>query len=47
MIPHGVEIFVGIEPIHGPAAKAAYQRYLELAPKGRYARDVRLSLQSL
>jgi hypothetical protein len=29
------------------AAKAAYRRYLELAPKGRYARDVQLSLAAL
>ena len=26
---------------HGKAAKEAYRRYLELAPKGRYAADVR------
>jgi predicted TPR repeat methyltransferase len=32
---------------HGSAAKTAYRRYLELAPKGRYARDVRLSLAAL
>ena len=32
---------------HGSAAKTAYRRYLELAPKGRYARDVRLSLVAL
>jgi hypothetical protein len=29
------------------AARAAYQRYLELAPRGAYANDVRSSLQSL
>jgi hypothetical protein len=29
------------------AAKGAYRRYLELAPKGRYARDVQLSLAAL
>jgi hypothetical protein len=32
---------------HIPAAKAAYKRYLELAPKGPYARDVRSSLSAL
>ena len=32
---------------HGLAAKTAYRRYLELAPKGRYARDVRSSLAAL
>jgi hypothetical protein len=31
----------------GSAAKTAYRRYLELAPKGRYARDVRSSLAAL
>ena len=43
-------LIVGVaeqEAGHVPAAKAAYQRYVELAPKGRYARDVRLSLQAL
>ena len=32
---------------HASAAKTAYRRYLELAPKGRYARDVRSSLAAL
>jgi predicted TPR repeat methyltransferase len=32
---------------HGAAARTAYRRYLELAPKGPYARDVRLSLAAL
>ncbi|MGA7745204.1 MAG: hypothetical protein WCE40_25555 [Polyangia bacterium] len=32
---------------HSQAAKAAYQRYLQLAPKGRYAADLRAVLKSL
>ncbi len=32
---------------HASAAKTAYRRYLELAPKGRYARDVRSSMAAL
>ncbi len=32
---------------HRAAAKSAYQRYLELAPKGRYAADLRAVLRSL
>jgi Tfp pilus assembly protein PilF len=32
---------------HASAARTAYRRYLELAPKGRYARDVRMSLAAL
>jgi hypothetical protein len=32
---------------HAPAAKSAYQRYLQLAPKGRYAADLRAILSSL
>ncbi len=35
------------EARHPAAAKAAYQRYLELAPKGSYAGDVKSSLESL
>lgn len=35
------------EAHHAAAAKTAYQRYLELAPKGPYADDVRSSLRSL
>jgi hypothetical protein len=35
------------EARHPAAAKTAYQRYLELAPKGPYADDVRSSLTSL
>jgi len=35
------------EARHAAAAKTAYQRYLELAPKGPYAEDVRSSLRSL
>lgn len=35
------------EARHPAAAKTAYQRYLELAPKGPYADDVRSSLKSL
>jgi hypothetical protein len=35
------------EAHHAAAAKTAYQRYLELAPKGPYAEDVRSSLKSL
>jgi len=35
------------EAHHAAAAKTAYQRYLELAPKGPYADDVRSSLKSL
>ncbi len=40
-------LIVGVaeqEASHASAAKTAYWRYLELAPKGRYARDVRSSL---
>ena len=32
---------------HPAAAKFAYQRYLQLAPKGRYAADLRAVLGSL
>lgn len=32
---------------HGKAAKEAYSRYLELAPGGRYARDVRAIVRGL
>jgi hypothetical protein len=32
---------------HAPAARSAYQRYLQLAPKGRYAADLRAILSSL
>jgi hypothetical protein len=32
---------------HASAAKTAYRRYLELAPKGRYAGEVRSSLKEL
>jgi hypothetical protein len=35
------------EARHPAAAKTAYQRYLELAPRGPYAEDVRSSLKSL
>jgi Tfp pilus assembly protein PilF len=35
------------EARHAAAAKTAYQRYLELAPKGPYAEDVKSSLKSL
>ena len=35
------------EARHNAAAKTAYQRYLDLAPKGPYAQDVRSSLKSL
>lgn len=35
------------EARHASAAKTAYQRYLELAPRGPYADDVRSSLKSL
>jgi hypothetical protein len=35
------------EARHAAAAKTAYQRYLELAPRGPYADDVRSSLKSL
>jgi hypothetical protein len=35
------------EARHPAAAKTAYQRYLELAPKGPYADDVRSSLKSM
>jgi hypothetical protein len=40
-------IGVAEQEAHRPAAaKAAYQRYLELAPQGAYAQDVRSSLKS-
>jgi len=32
---------------HGKAAKQAYQRYLHLAPTGRYAADLRAIVSSL
>lgn len=32
---------------HSQAAKAAYQHYLQLAPRGRYAADLRAVLKSL
>ena len=32
---------------HSQLAKAAYQRYLQLAPRGRYAADLRAVLKSL
>jgi tetratricopeptide (TPR) repeat protein len=32
---------------HEAAAKTAYQRYLQLSPKGRYAADLRAVLGSL
>jgi hypothetical protein len=32
---------------HGKAAKEAYQRYLQLAPKGQYAADIRAIVSSL
>jgi hypothetical protein len=43
-------LIVGVaeqEAKHVAAAKTAYRRYLELAPKGRYARDVRSSMAAL
>jgi hypothetical protein len=43
-------LIVGVaeqEAKHATAAKAAYRRYLELAPRGRYVRDVRLSMAEL
>ncbi len=39
--------FAEQEAGHRPAAKAAYRRYLELAPTGSYARDVRSVLSAL
>jgi predicted TPR repeat methyltransferase len=32
---------------HGKAAKEAYQHYLQLAPKGRYAADIRAIVGAL
>jgi hypothetical protein len=43
-------LIVGVaeqEARHASTAKAAYRRYLELAPKGRYVRDVRSSIAAL
>ena len=32
---------------HAQAARTAYNKYLELAPKGRYAQDLRAVLRGL
>ena len=43
-------LIVGVaeqEARHASTAKAAYRRYLELAPKGQYVRDVRSSIAAL